>query len=136
MATGLGAAVAELLAEQLPTPMRFAGMRTFGTSAPGDVLLSHFGLDAEGIAARVREFLLSLPHARDTTATPQVSGACGRNDGNAAGQRRVRVAKRFQPGIYFVWIPGFLCRNAGSGRVSRQVDGVSWDEPGTDLERA
>ena len=55
MATGLGAAVAE----QLPTPMRFAGMRTFGTSAPGDVLLSHFGLDAEGIAARVREFLLS-----------------------------------------------------------------------------
>ena len=59
VATGLGAAVAELLAEQLPTPMRFAGMRTFGTSAPGDVLLSHFGLDAEGIAARVREFLLS-----------------------------------------------------------------------------
>ena len=59
VATGLGAAVAELLAEQLPTPMRFAGMTTFGTSAPGDVLLSHFGLDAEGIAARVREFLLS-----------------------------------------------------------------------------
>ena len=59
MATGLGAAVVELLAEQLPTPMRFAGMRTFGTSAPGDVLLSHFGLNAEGIAARVREFLLS-----------------------------------------------------------------------------
>ena len=59
VATGLGAAVAELLAEQLPTPMRFAGMRTFGTSAPGDVLLSHFGLNAEGIAARVREFLLS-----------------------------------------------------------------------------
>ncbi len=59
MATGLGAAVAELLAERLPTPMRFAGMRTFGTSAPGDGLLSHFDLDAEGIAARVREFLLS-----------------------------------------------------------------------------
>ena len=30
VATGLGAAVAELLAEKLPTPMRFAGMRTFG----------------------------------------------------------------------------------------------------------
>ena len=59
MATGLGAAVAELLAGQLPTPMRFAGMRTFGTSAPGDVLLSHFGLDAEDIVARVMEFLLS-----------------------------------------------------------------------------
>ena len=59
VATGLGAAVAELLAEKLPTPMRFAGMRTFGTSAPGDVLLSHFGLDGEGIAARVREFVLA-----------------------------------------------------------------------------
>ena len=113
VATGLGAAVAELLAEQLPTPMRFAGMRTFGTSAPGDVLLSHFGLDAEGIAARVREFLLSWPRA--SAATPQVSIACERNDGNAAGQRLVRVARRFQPGIYFVWIPGFLCGNAGSG---------------------
>ena len=59
VATGLGAAVAELLAEKLPTPMRFAGMRTFGTSAPGDVLLSHFHLDAEGIAGRVREFVLA-----------------------------------------------------------------------------
>ena len=33
------------------------------------------------------------------TATLQVSGACGRNDGNAAGQRRVRaqVASDFYP---------------------------------------
>ena len=59
VATGLGAAVAQLLSEKLPTPMRFAGMRTFGTSAPGDVLLSHFHLDAEGIAGRVREFVLA-----------------------------------------------------------------------------
>ena len=55
--TGMGAAVAELLAERLPTPMRFVGMRTFGTSAPGDVLLQHFGLDGAGIAATVRDFL-------------------------------------------------------------------------------
>lgn len=59
VATGLGAAVAELLAEKLPMPMRFAGMRTFGTSAPRDVLLSHFHLVAEGIAGRVREFVLA-----------------------------------------------------------------------------
>ena len=59
VATGLGAAVAELLAEKLPMPMRFAGMRTFGTSAPGDVLLSHFHLVAEGIAGRVREVVLA-----------------------------------------------------------------------------
>ena len=59
VATGLGAAVAELLAEKLPMPMRFTGMRIFGTSAPGDVLLSHFHLVAEGIAGRVREFVLA-----------------------------------------------------------------------------
>ena len=54
---GMGSAVAELLAERLPTPMSFVGMRSFGTSAPGDVLLRHFGLDAEGIAAAVERHL-------------------------------------------------------------------------------
>lgn len=54
---GMGSAVAELLAEKLPTPMRFVGMRTFGTSAPGDVLMKHFGLDGDGIAKVVEEFL-------------------------------------------------------------------------------
>ena len=29
---------------------------------------------------------------------------------------RAQVAKRFQPGIHFVWIPGFLCESAASGR--------------------
>ena len=33
--------------------------------------------------------------------------------------------KRFLPGIHFVWIPGFLCESAASGRVSRQAGGVS-----------
>ena len=55
--TGMGAAVAELLAEKCPTPMRFVGTRTFGTSANGDVLLEHFGLDGKGIAATVEDFL-------------------------------------------------------------------------------
>ena len=54
---GMGSAVAELLASKLPTPMRFVGMRSFGTSAPGDVLLHHFGLDAEGIAEQVEDLL-------------------------------------------------------------------------------
>lgn len=57
VAGGMGSAVAELLAEKCPTPMRFVGMRSFGTSAPGDVLLEHFGLDASGIQAVVRDFL-------------------------------------------------------------------------------
>lgn len=57
VAGGMGSAVAELLAEKCPTPMRFVGMRSFGTSAPGDVLLEHFGLDASGIQGVVRDFL-------------------------------------------------------------------------------
>lgn len=54
---GMGSAVAELLAEKNPVPMRFVGMRTFGTSAPGDVLLKHFELDGDGIAKVVEDFL-------------------------------------------------------------------------------
>lgn len=57
VATGLGAAVAELLAERRPTPMRFVGMRTFGTSAPAAQLIAHFGLDGAGIAEKARELL-------------------------------------------------------------------------------
>ena len=54
---GMGSAVAELLSEKQPTPMRYVGMRTFGTSAPGDVLLEHFGLDGAGIAKVVEDFV-------------------------------------------------------------------------------
>ena len=57
VSTGMGSAVAALLAEKRPTPMRLVGMRSFGTSAPGDVLLEHFGLDGAGIARQVEEFV-------------------------------------------------------------------------------
>jgi transketolase len=57
VATGMGAAVAELLSTRAPLPMRMVGMRTFGTSAPADVLLEHFGLDGAGIARQVKDFL-------------------------------------------------------------------------------
>lgn len=57
VATGLGAAVAELLAERRPTRMRLVGMRSFGTSGPGDGLLAHFGLDAAGIAEAARNLI-------------------------------------------------------------------------------
>ncbi|WP_102372268.1 transketolase family protein [Enorma phocaeensis] len=57
VATGMGAAVAGLLAERCPTPMRFVGMRSFGTSASAEALLRHFGLDAEGIKAAVLDLL-------------------------------------------------------------------------------
>lgn len=54
---GMGSAVAELLAEKCPTPQAFVGMRGFGTSAPGDELIAHFGLDAAGIVAAVEGLL-------------------------------------------------------------------------------
>jgi transketolase len=47
---GLGGAVAELLAENLPTPMRRIGMQDrFGESGEMDELYAHFGLDAKHI---------------------------------------------------------------------------------------
>ncbi|MDB5169634.1 MAG: tktA [Candidatus Saccharibacteria bacterium] len=47
---GLGGAIAELLAEQLPTPMQRVGMQDhFGESGAPDELLTHFGLDAKHI---------------------------------------------------------------------------------------
>lgn len=47
---GLGGAIAELLAEELPTPMKRIGMQDrFGESGAPDALLEHFGLDAKHI---------------------------------------------------------------------------------------
>ena len=57
VATGMGAAIATLLSENVPTPMRLMGMRTFGTSAPATTLLEHFGLDAKGIVRETMECL-------------------------------------------------------------------------------
>ena len=54
---GMGSAVAELLAEKCPTPQAFVGMRGFGTSAPSDELIAHFGLDAAGIVTAVEGLL-------------------------------------------------------------------------------
>ncbi len=47
---GLGGAVAELLSEELPTPIKRIGMQDrFGESGAPDELLEHFGLDAKHI---------------------------------------------------------------------------------------
>lgn len=51
---GLGGAVAEVLAERRPARLFRLGMQDeFGQSAPSDVLLKHYKLDAEGIAESV-----------------------------------------------------------------------------------
>jgi transketolase len=47
---GLGGAIAELLGEECPAPLRRVGMRDrFGESGAPDELLTHFGLDAKHI---------------------------------------------------------------------------------------
>lgn len=58
IAGGFGSAVAELLAEQLPTPLKRIGVNDrFGESGTATELLVHFGLDAAGIANTTREFI-------------------------------------------------------------------------------
>lgn len=55
--SGMGSAVAELLGEKHPVPVTRLGLTTFGQSGDAAELLAHYGLDAAGIAARVREVL-------------------------------------------------------------------------------
>lgn len=54
---GMGSAVAELLGEKHPVPVTRLGMTTFGQSGDAAELLAYYGLDAAGLAARVREVL-------------------------------------------------------------------------------
>ncbi len=55
---GMGSAVAEVLAENYPVPMKFIGVvDRFGESGPPDDLLVKFGLKSADIAAKAREVL-------------------------------------------------------------------------------
>ena len=54
---GLGGAVAEVLGELLPTPLRRLGVRGFGESGDPKGLYAKHGLDPAGIASSVRKFL-------------------------------------------------------------------------------
>lgn len=56
-AGGLGGAVAETLAEALPTPVKRLGVAGFGESGHPAGLYAKHGLDPAGIAASVRKFL-------------------------------------------------------------------------------
>ncbi len=56
---GLGGAVAELLGENLPTPLLRVGMNDhFGESGKPDELLKHFGLDENHIAMAAHRLLM------------------------------------------------------------------------------
>jgi transketolase len=54
---GLGSAVAELLAQHHPAPMRILGVPDLAPTGSAAFLLDHFGLNAEGIAAQARSLL-------------------------------------------------------------------------------
>ncbi|KKW35964.1 MAG: Transketolase central region [Candidatus Giovannonibacteria bacterium GW2011_GWA2_53_7] len=58
IAGGLGGAIAELLAERLPTPMERIGMKDcYGESGEPQELLEHFGLTAPAIVKAVQNVL-------------------------------------------------------------------------------
>ena len=57
-AGGLGSVIAELLAEELPTPMKFMGVDDrFGQSGSPAELVEHYGLGVEGIVEAVNEVI-------------------------------------------------------------------------------
>lgn len=62
VAAGFGGAVAELLSEKLPTPLKRIGMLDrFGESGQPNELLDYFGLNAEKMAPVIQEFINATP---------------------------------------------------------------------------
>ena len=58
VAAGFGGAVAEVLGEHMPNPLKRLGMQDqFGQSGSSDVLYEAYGLDAAGIAQSVLDFV-------------------------------------------------------------------------------
>ena len=61
-AAGFGDAIAELLGEQLPTPLKRIGMKDrFGESGAPEELIAYFGMDGASIATTVKQFIDSVP---------------------------------------------------------------------------
>lgn len=62
IAGGFGGAIAELLGEQLPTPLKRIGLiDRFGESGEASQLYEHFGLTGESIATAARTFIEHVP---------------------------------------------------------------------------
>lgn len=59
---GFGGAVAELLGEKLPTPLKRIGMRDhFGESGQPEELMKHFKLDGRSVAEDIQKFVGDVP---------------------------------------------------------------------------
>jgi transketolase len=54
---GLGGAVAELLGEEMPVPLKRLGMSGFGESGTQEALYEKYGFTAAGIKTTVKKFL-------------------------------------------------------------------------------
>lgn len=61
---GLGSAVAEVLGEYFPVPLRRVGVRQFGESGTYRDLIRKLGIDAEGIYRSTKDFLEGLTRIR------------------------------------------------------------------------
>lgn len=62
IAGGFGGAIAELLAERSPAPLLRIGIDDrYGESGTPTELIAHFGLDADSLATRVRDFVARVP---------------------------------------------------------------------------
>jgi transketolase len=62
IAGGFGGAIAELLSEKLPTPLRRVGMLDrFGESGEPVELMTHFKLDGASVADQVKQFISDVP---------------------------------------------------------------------------
>jgi transketolase len=62
IAGGFGGAIAELLGEKLPTPLRRIGMLDrFGESGEPSELMTHFNLDGASVAEQVKQFISDVP---------------------------------------------------------------------------
>ena len=62
IAGGLGGAIAELLSEQLPVPIKRIGVEDrFGESGQPAELMAHFKLDHDGLLEQLTPFLHSMP---------------------------------------------------------------------------
>lgn len=63
IAGGMGSAIAELLAQELSTPIEFVGIHDrFGQSGNKDELYKEYGLSVEDIIAKVRKVITRKPH--------------------------------------------------------------------------
>ena len=68
---GMGSAVAALLAQRCPVPMRILGVPEFAPTGSTAFLLDHFGLNAAGIEAAALELaLLRRTHGQPRSSSP------------------------------------------------------------------